>query len=132
MIKNKIELVTWLDVQNGATEAGDFLKYEITESAEPLLVLTDAQGVPCGFKFDGWHREFLFTYSQDRSDHEILAEIEALQWAGFKDVRSTRVAQPEQIKEWAETRTILLNAPLTPTGQLVSVEFKEGKTEYVH
>lgn len=132
MIKNRVEPVTELDVQNGATEAGDFLKCEITESAEPLLVLTDAEGVPCGFKLDGWHKEFILTYSQDRSDQEILAEIEVLQWAGFRGVQSTRVAQPEQIKEWAETHTVLLNAPLTPTGQLVSVEFKAGETEYVH
>jgi len=124
--------MTWLDVQNGASEAGDFLNYEITESAEPLLVLTDAEGVPCGFKLDGWNREFVFSYSFDRSDQEILAEIEVLQWSGFKGVRSTRVAQPEQIKEWAKTRTILLNAQLTPTGQPVSVEFKVGETEHVH
>jgi hypothetical protein len=125
-------LITWLDVQNGATEAGDFWRYEITESAGPLLVLTDAEGVPCSFKLDGWNKEFVFTYSFDRSDQEILAEIEILQWAGFKGARSTRVAQPEQIEEWAKTHTVLLNAPLMPTGQPVSIKFKVGETEYVH
>ncbi len=132
MIKNRIEPVTWLDIQNGAAEAGDFLKYEITESAEPLLVLTDTEGAPCSFKLGGWHKEFIFTYSFDRSDQEILAEIEVLHWAGFKGVRSTRVAQPEKIEEWAKTRTVLLNAPLMPTGQPVGIDFKVGETEYVH
>jgi hypothetical protein len=132
LIKNKIELITWLDLQNGATEAGDFWKYEITKATERLLVLTDAEGVPASFKLDGWNKEFLFTYSLNRSNEEILAEIEVLQWAGFKGVRSTRVAEPEQIKEWAETHTVLLNAPLTPTGQPTSIEFREGETQYIH
>jgi hypothetical protein len=129
---NKIELVTWLDQQNDYNEAGDFWKYEITRATENLLVLTDAEGVPASFKLDGWNKEIVFTYSLDRSDQEILAEIEVLRWAGFKGVTSTRIAEPEQIKEWAKTHTVLLNASLTPTGQPTSVKFKTGETEYIH
>ena len=124
--------MTWPDKLNGATEAGEFWKYEIAECAAPLLVLTDIEGVPGTFKLEGWPREFVFCFSFSRSDNDILAEMEVLQWAGHRGPFTTRVAQPEQITEWARTYTVLLDAPLQPVGEPTMLKFKVGETEYVH